>query len=171
MEISELNMTKDRPILTINRKPKRKLDSPNSDSDKPEAKKPEKPIFNKPNRPKFNKPRSRPQPNPETLELKKSINTLCRMFPRLFNYQSPKPLKVGILEDIFIVVGDRLPQSKSHYKRVLSYYTGTKRYLNSVLDSRHRYDLMGKPVAEITQEHKQAARDRLERLQVKKKKR
>ncbi|UTW43918.1 ProQ/FinO family protein [bacterium SCSIO 12844] len=160
-------MTKDRPTLTINRKPKRKLDL---ESDKSSEKTTTRPRFNKPHKPKFNKPKSRPQPNPETMELKKSINTLCRMFPRLFNYQSPKPLKVGILEDIFIVVGNRLPQPKSHYKRVLSYYTGTKRYLNCVLDSRHRYDLMGKPVAEISQEHKQAARERLERLQAKKKK-
>lgn len=101
--------------------------------------------------------------NPETLEIKKTIAQLSRLFPKLFNYYEPRPLKIGILDDLSIVLKNRIDKPKSHFKRVLSYYTGTKRYLKCILNSEHRYDLLGRQVGEITEEHKLQAQERLDK--------
>lgn len=89
---------------------------------------------------------------------------LKALFPALFT-GAPKPVKLRIQADI----QERAPGqfSKQQLSAFLRRHTGSTAYLNAVIKSTHRFDLDGKEAGEITAEHKQVAREELNRRRTK----
>lgn len=108
---------------------------------------------------------STPQPGAEQQAQQAACaEQLKAMFPALFA-GAPKPVKLRIQADI----QERAPGqfSKQQLSSFLRRHTGSTAYLNAVLKSTHRYDLDGKEAGEISAEHKQVARDELNRRRTK----
>ena len=85
---------------------------------------------------------------------------LRQLFPALF-VGTPKPLKLRIQIDIQArAPGTFTKQALSAFFRR---YTGSTSYLHAVTNGKQRFDLDGQPSGEITDEHRQAARDELAR--------
>lgn len=89
---------------------------------------------------------------------------LKALFPALFT-GAPKPVKLRIQADI----QERAPGqfSKQQLSAFLRRHTGSTAYLNAVIKSTHRFDLDGQEAGEITAEHKQVAREELNRRRAK----
>jgi sRNA-binding protein len=85
---------------------------------------------------------------------------LKQLFPALFT-GAPKPVKLRIQIDI----QERAPGafSKQALSAFFRRYTGSTSYLNAVAHGKQRFDLDGQPSGEITDEHRQVARDELSR--------
>ena len=85
---------------------------------------------------------------------------LCVDYPNLFNIKNPKPLAIGVGK----VLQKNLPKhiSITDYKAVISWYCQKKRYLRATIEQQYRYDLNGEIAAEITEEDKIRAKERLE---------
>lgn len=82
-------------------------------------------------------------------------------FPKAFNFREPKPLKLGIEQDLLSVSS---PYSKRQIRKSLGSYCFSRTYLNAIVQGDWRYDLNGDKVEEISQEHKdRAAKDLAER--------
>jgi len=83
------------------------------------------------------------------------------LFPALFGGAGFKPLKLRIQADI----QERAPGvfSKAQLSAFLRRYTGNTGYLLALGKASHRYDLDGQPVAELSDEHRLAAREELQR--------
>ncbi len=85
---------------------------------------------------------------------------LKQLFPALFD-GAPKPLKLRIQVDIQARTENRF--TKKLLSVVLSRYTGATPYLIALTRATHRFDLDGQPVAELSEEHRQAALEELNR--------
>ena len=85
---------------------------------------------------------------------------LKALWPALFS-GAPKPLKLRIQIDIQAREPGRFgkPGLSAFFRR----YTGSTSYLNAVVHGTTRFDLDGQPSGEITEEHRQVARDELAR--------
>lgn len=83
---------------------------------------------------------------------------LQKTFPKAFDFQEPKPLKVGIHHDI---LGLEAPISHTQRARAIRAYVGSPGYLKAVANGQWRYDLNGEPVEEILQEQKTRAEEKL----------
>jgi ProP effector len=85
---------------------------------------------------------------------------LKQRFPALFG-GAPKPIKLRIQADI----RERAPGAfgKAALSAFLRRHTGRTAYLIALTRASHRFDLDGKPVDEISAEHRQAAGDELAR--------
>jgi len=85
---------------------------------------------------------------------------LKQHFPALFGGQ-PKPLKLRIQADI----AQRAPGvfSKASMSAFFRRYTGSTAYLISLGKASQRFDLDGQPAGELSEEHRQLARDELTR--------
>ncbi len=85
---------------------------------------------------------------------------LKQRFPALFTGQ-PKPLKLRIQADI----QERAPGvfSKPALSAFFRRYTGSTSYLIALGKATQRFDLDGQPAGELTEEHRQLARDELTR--------
>ena len=85
---------------------------------------------------------------------------LKQSFPALF-VGAPKPLKLRIQLDI----QQRAPgaYTKQALSAFFRRYTGSTSYLQAVANGKQRFDLDGQPAGEITDEHRQVARDELAR--------
>ncbi len=108
---------------------------------------------------------STPQPGAEQQAQQAACaEQLKAMFPALFA-GAPKPVKLRIQADI----QERAPGqfSKQQLSSFLRRHTGSTAYLNAVVKSTHRYDLDGNEAGEVSAEHKQVARDELNRRRTK----
>lgn len=85
---------------------------------------------------------------------------LRQLWPALFA-GAPKPLKLRIQLDI----QERAPGTftKPALSAFFRRYTGSTSYLQAVAHGKQRFDLDGQPSGEISDEHRQAARDELAR--------
>lgn len=81
-------------------------------------------------------------------------------FPALFT-GAPKPLKLRIQVDI----QERAPGvfSRQALSAFFRRYTGSHGYLVAITRAKHRFDLDGQPAGEVTDEHRQAAAEELNR--------
>lgn len=81
------------------------------------------------------------------------------LFPALF-VGAPKPIKLRIQSDI----ESRAPGkfTKQALTAFLRRHTATTAYLKVLTQATHRFDLDGQPVAELSEEHRTAARAALE---------
>lgn len=97
-------------------------------------------------------------------EINLIIIKLCRTFPKAFDLKNPKPLKMGIFDDICAVMKDHKELdglSKTQVRKAISSYAVRQKYFKTFVESTHRVNLQGGPVQEILQEHKEHARARL----------
>lgn len=99
---------------------------------------------------------------------KQTLTWLCETFLSCFNLSAPKPLKKGIVADIF----SHLPKDHSISRRsirlVLAFYTRRKVYHKAVMENTHRFNLEGLEVEEILLKEKDYAKTALEIREAKK---
>ena len=87
----------------------------------------------------------------ETERRKEALAFLCEALPKCFSTENPKPLKIGILEDVAAELGKEAPYSKTRLRRAIQFYCGSNKYLKATANGGHRVDLDGKKAGEITQ--------------------
>ena len=79
-------------------------------------------------------------------------------YPNAFNFNNPKPLKMGVRKELLLASS---PYSKRHVNKCLGVYCSTKAYLEAITLGDWRYDLNGAQVEPITQEQKDYAAKQL----------
>lgn len=93
------------------------------------------------------------------------ILLLVQFCPELFSTSNPKPLKVGILDDLITyTTGRGMELSQTLAKDALSVYTKHPGYLAAVAEGTIRYDLHGRPAGEITEREREYSRQKLDKL-------
>ena len=73
---------------------------------------------------------------------KKSFRLLERKFPKAFNLKRPKPLAIGIRDEIFL---SGIDMSKKSIRKALTFYCGCHQYLQCIKEDVSRINLSGKP--------------------------
>lgn len=82
--------------------------------------------------------------------------------PVLFNVKKPKPLKLGIIKDIFEYVDkNNLGISRRTIRECIALYTSNFYYLKALAKEEFRYDLQGNPCGQVSPEHKKSAKEQL----------
>ena len=89
-----------------------------------------------------------PKPQPEALAW------LMQTYPKVFDSKPPKPLKIGIFEDIIALPHKH---SSDDIKAALRYYVRSWFYLEKITKENKRYDLEGNAVQDITEKHEKIA--------------
>ncbi|HIE1977036.1 TPA: ProQ/FINO family protein [Escherichia coli] len=80
-------------------------------------------------------------------------------WPCSFNFSSPRPLKIGILEEIIADAEQRgLPFDAKILKKALRLYTSRYAYQKALRKMKERIDLDGRPAGEVTPEEKEQAK-------------
>lgn len=105
-------------------------------------------------------PKSKEQRIKETQAV---VESLCEKFPDCFHQSELKPLKIGIIEDLFEAV-PREEFTKKALQRALVFYSYRMRYLKALLAQDKRYDLKGEVAGEVTANQKEMALLRLEQM-------
>ncbi len=83
------------------------------------------------------------------------IDRLCQIFPALFNRQTPKPLKIGVGQELLALAGVHpalMDLNRMDLRRALKVYTRAFRYRQALAAGGPRYDLDGQPAGEVTPE-------------------
>jgi ProP effector len=81
------------------------------------------------------------------------VGVICQRFPATFFIHKPKPLKIGIYDDL-LAVGVLDEKGLSAFLRA---YCKLGRYLAVVVPGAQRVDLDGNPTGEVTAEEAQLA--------------
>lgn len=102
-----------------------------------------------------------PHQNPRILE---ALKWLGETFPLCFQKQTPKPIKVGIFQDIIPHLGENTPSKKS-IREALIQYTRNRLYLKSMETCTHRIDLNGCEVEALSSEHTQFSAEKLSQIE------
>ncbi|EAW5071146.1 proQ/FINO family protein [Salmonella enterica] len=94
----------------------------------------------------------------------KNMRRVLAFWPVLFNLDNPKPLKVGVLDDLMQDISARnLTIGAGVLKAAIASYTRRIRYQKALAAGGARYDLNGQPCGEITPEQQQEAADALKK--------
>lgn len=94
----------------------------------------------------------------------KHMRRILTFWPKLFNLDEPKPLKVGVLDDIQQDIAARgLTIGAGVLKAAIASYTRRIRYKKALAAGGARYDLNGQPCGEVTPEQQQEAADELKK--------
>lgn len=94
----------------------------------------------------------------------KHMRRVLAFWPELFNLDNPKPLKVGVLDDLMQDISARnLTIGAGVLKAAIASYTRRIRYQKALAAGGARYDLNGEPCGEITPEQQQEAADALKK--------
>lgn len=96
-----------------------------------------------------------------------AVELLIAAYPNTFNLEEPKPLKIGIQEDL--VADEKVSRGK--IKRALATYVRNPRYLQSMVVGAQRVDLTGAEVAEVTSEDEKHAKAKLDEYKQRRKER
>ena len=107
-------------------------------------------------KPKKIKPDMPPQFTPA--EIEKTTQALEKQYPKLFNRATPKPLKIGTLEDILASGNHWNPKL---LKRTIKLYVRTEPYYLACAMDNYRYDLADQVSGEIAAKNKQNAIDQI----------
>ncbi|HEV8313218.1 MAG TPA: ProQ/FinO family protein [Burkholderiaceae bacterium] len=99
-------------------------------------------------------------PSPEPLTPARCAALLKQLFPAVFA-DMPKPLKLGVRADIQAKAPGQFPRDA--LSAFLRRHTTSTAYLVALTKAEHRFDLEGAASGEISDEHRQAAADELER--------
>jgi len=81
------------------------------------------------------------------------IDRLCEAFPACFNRSAPKPLKIGIGEELMALTGVHpalADLTRTRIRRALRFYTGSRAYWKALAKGGLRYGLDGQPAGEVT---------------------
>ncbi|ECC9937403.1 ProQ/FinO family protein [Salmonella enterica subsp. enterica] len=88
----------------------------------------------------------------------KNMRRALAFWPVLFDLDNPKPLKVGVLNDLTEDITARgLTVGTGALKATLAIYTRRIRYQKALAAGGARYDLNGQPCGEVTPEQQQNA--------------
>lgn len=88
----------------------------------------------------------------------KHMRRILAFWPELFDLDNPKPLKVGVLDDIQQDIAARdLTIGAGVLKAALASYTRRIRYKKTLAAGGARYDLNGQPCGEVTPEQQKNA--------------
>lgn len=74
-------------------------------------------------------------------QIEATIKLFEEKFPECFNFKRPKPLKVGIHDELVEQTG----LGSVRIKKALKYYTSRKQYYNCLRYRKPRFGLNGKP--------------------------
>lgn len=89
------------------------------------------------------------------------IDRLCEAFPACFNRSAPKPLKIGISEDLLALAGAHpalIDLTRTQIRRAIKFYTGAPAYRKALRRGGPRYDLAGQAAGEVTPEQQALAK-------------
>lgn len=93
---------------------------------------------------------------------RKRINRLVELWPELFNREKPKPLKVGITDDLIQDIAIReLAFGAGALRAAVASYVQSPRYYRALMAGDARYDLKGQPCGEVTPQEQKEAETRL----------
>ena len=92
------------------------------------------------------------------------LDRLAEQWPQAFNLTNPRPLAVGIIDDITAVLSAAGAGGHGAVRYALKSYTGNIRYVRAVATGGPRYDLTGQPRGEVTPTERQHAAERLEAM-------
>ncbi|MXF07404.1 ProQ/FINO family protein [Escherichia coli] len=95
----------------------------------------------------------------------KRIMRLVEYWPELFTLKEPRPLKVGVFDDLMQDIAVRgLAFGQGALRAVVASYAQTPRYYRALIAGGPRYDLKGQPCGEVTPEEQKHATEHLEAL-------
>lgn len=101
---------------------------------------------------------------------RRRVNRLIELWPELFSRKTPKPLKVGIFDDLIQDIAARgLTFGPGALRATLASYAQSPRYYRALMAGGARYDLKGQPCGEVTPQEQQEAETRLAALNEKRK--
>ena len=89
-------------------------------------------------------------------DIKGVIAKLIAAFPQCFSDKAPKPLKVGVKNDLLARL-DALGCSKTQLRLALAYYTGSPKYKKALVVGAARIGLDGQPDGEVTLDQQEFA--------------
>ncbi|MCP5127445.1 MAG: ProQ/FinO family protein [Gammaproteobacteria bacterium] len=95
-----------------------------------------------------------------SLDMNPIIDRLCETFPAVFNRQTPKPLKIGVGEELMAMAGEHpafAAWTRTQMRRAIKGYTRSFRYRKVLATGGARYDLAGQPAGEVTPEQQALA--------------
>ena len=82
------------------------------------------------------------------------LDRLCEAFPACFSRSAPKPLKIGLGEELLALAD----LSRTQLRRALKVYTGAPAYRQALAQGGPRYGLDGQPTGEVTPEQQAFAK-------------
>ncbi len=97
----------------------------------------------------------------EKQKIDEVMNRLCELFPKTFDWKHPKPLKLGIIEDIMLL--ENHGYSRQSISKALSFYTSRLAYLTSLVKKKCRFDLEGREEGVILESHREHAKGLLKK--------
>ena len=89
------------------------------------------------------------------------IDRLVETFPACFSRSAPKPLKIGLGEELMALAGVHpalADLTRTRIRRALKAYTGAPAYRQALARGGPRYDLAGRPVGDVTPDQQADAR-------------
>ena len=89
------------------------------------------------------------------------IDRLCAAFPDVFHRRTPKPLKIGLGEELMALAGVHpafVDLTRTRIRRALKVYTGAPAYRKALAKGGPRYGLDGQATGEVTPEQQTFAR-------------
>ncbi|ENM0557949.1 ProQ/FinO family protein [Salmonella enterica] len=95
----------------------------------------------------------------------KNMRRVLAFWPELFDLDNPKPLKVGVLDDLMQDISARnLTIGTGVLKAAIASYTRRIRYQKALAAGGARYDLNGQPCGEVTPEQQQTQQEAADAL-------
>ncbi len=89
------------------------------------------------------------------------LDQLCQAFPACFNRTDPRPLKIGLGEELLALAGVHpalADLTRTRIRRALKVYTGMPAYRRALARGGPRYGLDGQPAGEVTPDQQADAR-------------
>ena len=94
----------------------------------------------------------------------KALAWLQLTYPRCFNFSHPKPLTIGITNDILKNLPQDIDFSKMNIRQVLDYYTHSPKYLHILTKAKYRYNLQGEKEGDVTPIQQKKALEQAKKL-------
>lgn len=91
----------------------------------------------------------------------KKLNLLFAYWPTLFSSDAPRPLAVGVAEQLAADMDARGLTGAGKIRAAIGMYTRRTSYLKALAAGGPRYTLSGEPAGEVTAEQQQRARETL----------
>lgn len=91
---------------------------------------------------------------------RKALDELCELFPEVFNPRQPKPLKIGIHEDI--AATGKL--SKTRIRRALNVYVRLRSYYRCMAEGAERVGIDGQAAGLVSADEALHAREKLDAI-------
>lgn len=89
------------------------------------------------------------------------LDRLCAAFPACFSHTAPKPLQIGLGEELLALAGVHpalADLTRTRIRRALMVYTGMPAYRKALARGGPRYDLDGQPAGDVTPDQQADAR-------------